>query len=127
MTREEAIKRLKEARNTIQPFRYVDEAIDYAIKALKQEPCDDAVSRQALLDEFKDGTEGYDWAKWTRIDIIDAIEALPPVVPKREHGEWIINEEDESVKCPSCGGEFYTWGISTERIKKCPNCGAEMR
>lgn len=38
MTREEAIKRLKEARNTIQPFRYVDEAIDYAIKALEQEP-----------------------------------------------------------------------------------------
>lgn len=45
MTREEAIKRLKEARNTIQPFRYVDEAIDYVIKALEQEPCDDCVSR----------------------------------------------------------------------------------
>lgn len=38
MTNEEAIKRLKEARSTIQPFRYVDEAIDYAIKALEQQP-----------------------------------------------------------------------------------------
>lgn len=38
MTREEAVKRLKEARSTIQPFRYVDEAIDYAVKALEQEP-----------------------------------------------------------------------------------------
>ena len=37
MTREEAIKRLKDAKSTIQPFRYVDEAIDYAIKALEQE------------------------------------------------------------------------------------------
>lgn len=36
MTQQEAIKRLKEVRNTIQPFLYVDEAIDYAIKALKQ-------------------------------------------------------------------------------------------
>ena len=35
MTNEEAIKRLKEARTTIQPFRYVDEAIDYAIQALE--------------------------------------------------------------------------------------------
>lgn len=39
MTREEAINRLKEARSTIQPFRYVDEAIDYAIQALEQETC----------------------------------------------------------------------------------------
>ena len=36
MTRDEAIKRLKEARTTIQPYQYVDEAIDYAIKALEQ-------------------------------------------------------------------------------------------
>ncbi len=36
--REEAIKRLKEARTTIQPFRYVDEVIDYAVKALEQNP-----------------------------------------------------------------------------------------
>ena len=34
----EAIKRLKEARNTIQPFRYVDEAIDYVVKVLEQNP-----------------------------------------------------------------------------------------
>ena len=38
MTNEEAIKRLKEARTTIQPYRYVDEAIDYAIKLLEQQP-----------------------------------------------------------------------------------------
>lgn len=36
MDRKEAIKRLKEARNTIQPFRYVDEAIDYVVKVLEQ-------------------------------------------------------------------------------------------
>lgn len=36
MTNEEAMKRLKEARYSMQPFLYVDEAIDYAIKKLEQ-------------------------------------------------------------------------------------------
>ena len=74
MTKEEAIKRLKEAKGTIQPFQYVNEAIDYAIKALEskadtwsikevadalekhglireQEPCEDAISRKAVLEK----------------------------------------------------------------------------
>ena len=46
MTREEAIKRLKETRTTIQPYRYVDEALDMAIKELEQEPCIDAIKSE---------------------------------------------------------------------------------
>lgn len=38
MTNEEAIKRLKEVRGTVQPFIYVNEALDYAIKVLEQKP-----------------------------------------------------------------------------------------
>ena len=55
MTNEEVIKRLKEARNTIQPFLYVDEAIDYAIKVLEQQPSEDCISRKSvdtLVDEL---------------------------------------------------------------------------
>ena len=37
ITREEAIKRLEEARFTIQPYFYMNEAIDMAIEALRQE------------------------------------------------------------------------------------------
>lgn len=36
MTREEAIKRLKEARFTVQPYLYMNEAFDVAIEALSQ-------------------------------------------------------------------------------------------
>lgn len=43
MTRGEAIKRLKEAKGTIQPFLYIDEAIDYAIKALEQKQKEDEI------------------------------------------------------------------------------------
>ena len=38
MTREEAIKRLKEARFSIQPYQYINEVLDMAIKVLEQEP-----------------------------------------------------------------------------------------
>lgn len=38
MTKEECIKRLKEARYTIQPYYYINEAIDYAIKELQNPP-----------------------------------------------------------------------------------------
>lgn len=55
MMNEEAIKRLKEARNTMQPFQYVNEAIDYAIKVLEQQPNEDCINRHAvneLVDEL---------------------------------------------------------------------------
>ena len=38
LTKEECIKRLKEARSTIQPYYYINEAIDYAIKELQNPP-----------------------------------------------------------------------------------------
>ena len=38
LTKEECIKRLKEARYTIQPYYYINEAIDYAIKELQNPP-----------------------------------------------------------------------------------------
>ena len=54
MTREEAIEILYERKNTME---YVtdndDPAFDMAIEALAQEPCEDAISRQATLAEFK--------------------------------------------------------------------------
>ena len=37
MTREEAIKRLKEARFTVQPYLYMNEAFDVAIEALEKQ------------------------------------------------------------------------------------------
>lgn len=38
LTKEECIRRLKEARSTIQPYCYVNEALDYAIKKLQNPP-----------------------------------------------------------------------------------------
>ena len=57
MTREEAIEYLKRADTTVgkKTKTRTAEALDMAIKALEQEPCEDAISRQAvntLVDEL---------------------------------------------------------------------------
>ena len=49
MTREEAIKELKKVNTLDMPVRLC-EAYYMSIEALEQEPCEDAISRQAMLD-----------------------------------------------------------------------------
>lgn len=52
LTKEECIKRLKEARSTIQTFCYINEAIDYAIKELQNPPL--------KFEELKEGSWVWD-------------------------------------------------------------------
>jgi hypothetical protein len=94
ITKEEAIKRLKEARNTIQPFLYVDEAIDYAIKALEQQPSKDCISRQTvneLVDELARAISDERCCITTRgrgtATIMQDILNLPSVTPQQTR--WI--------------------------------------
>ena len=46
ITKEEAIKRLKEAKSTIQPYLYVDKAIDYAVEFMEQESALDKIEEE---------------------------------------------------------------------------------
>jgi hypothetical protein len=105
MTREEAIKELKIIRED-----YWDEyndsmpALDMAIKALEQEPCEDCISRDSAIKamdydiksfEFKSGVSRYmdDIAKLlnTIYEIqVNNIKALPSVIPQEtKTGHWI--------------------------------------
>ena len=184
MTREEAIKGLKslvEVRRKycdMQTMKDEIECLDMAIKALEQEPCDDAINRQAVLAAMQknhrsggrdidgDYIEGnyreclYDdiislpsvtsgstscddaisrqmvldkavyteteegWSGRT-VDVKD-IEALPPVAPQQKIGKWIIVDDCEHfiAKCSECGR------IEDSRmINKYPycHCGAKMQ
>lgn len=65
------------------------EAINEAIKALKREPCTDAVSREAVMkslcelgygDEENGAEAEYMSALW---DTADKVKALPPVTPEK--------------------------------------------
>lgn len=123
MTREEAIAIFK-------GFKFLPremKAVEMAIKALEQEPCENAVSRQAVLNE-KYLIELEDGQSFYCINPED-VEALPPVTPTRKHGEWEKEVFDLGVKipvrvayqCSECGNYFDS------EFNFCPHCGADMR
>lgn len=112
MTREEANHYLKSS-------GFSDEQIDTIAKAYT-EPCEDAISRQAVLDALE-------W-KWAGKAAIDAIKELPPVTPQPKIGHWIVDEDCEGKTrrcvCDRCGysTDKYTW----KNPNFCAECGAKM-
>ena len=92
------------------------EAHKMAIKALEQEPCEDAISRQAVLDLVN--------ADWKYEGLEEPINSLPPVNPQKpKTGHWIPSHIPESIldECSECG---FSCGAFT--FNYCPNCGAKM-
>lgn len=119
MTNQEAKKKLY-----MEWQKFLEDNIDYAgisdayktaFKALDQEPCEDAISRQAVLDCFTA-------TKLKKFDFIlharEEIKKLPPVTPQPKMGKWIkrpngfkcskclINHKSHSIYCPSCGARM---------------------
>lgn len=85
MTREEAIA---DIRDNIKPV-VGGKSLDIAIKALEQEPCEDDISRQAVLEMAYDMSEidGEHFTEpWMVIDVED-IQKLPSVNPQEP--KWI--------------------------------------
>lgn len=54
MTKKEAIKNIKEHCYFASLIPQAKEALDVAIKALEQDPCEDAISRQTVIDAIED-------------------------------------------------------------------------
>ena len=95
-------------------FKKLQAENDDLRKRLEQEPCDDAVSRQAVIKAITN-TSGI------RGDALNALYALPPVTQKS--GKW-----DRSCTCSVCG----KWRILESeknggKYKFCPNCGSAMK
>lgn len=97
--------------------------------------CDDCVSRQAVL-KINENHHGK-MPNHINFEIWNEIKALPPVLPKREQGEWILNDNQGiqavgylTYHCSKCGREIsskYHGKISLlEEYPYC-HCGAEMR
>lgn len=115
--------------------------IDYAIKALEQEPCEDCISRQATIDKILKWSEKYDDAD-IRMGFHHALVVLydmPPVESTKPEGHWIIKEGRNEgydiagikswyikIMCDKCG--FITTAIEghTGQYYFCPNCGIKM-
>ena len=89
-----------------------------AIKALEQEPCDDAISKQAVVDYLcthcPDNAECFE-----DCDDIKNIKSLPLVKPQPKIGKWKREEFPNFTGwfCDKCGrGWRY-------KFNYCPNCG----
>lgn len=100
------------------------QAYKLAIKALEQEPCTDAISRQAAIDAIWDGVN---MDIYTR-EVKECLEALPSVTPAEKVGQWkriSMDKYSEHAKywyrCDRCGED------NLGNTNYCPNCGAKMQ
>ena len=108
------------------------------IKPLKREiePCEDAVSRQALIDKATSWDAHFTDSE-KAVSLAD-IMSLPSVTPKPKMGEWI--KEHHTIRCNNCNTIVFTSCDYNDReeyrnmviddyieqYKYCPECGARM-
>ena len=109
-----------------------EEALYEAIKALEQEPCEDAISREdalmALTGEWTDSTELI-------YRFIRQIRTLPSVDPQPKTGHWINWKEagnyipsETRFECSVCHDAAQTLCNGFDLLSSyCPNCGAKMQ
>ncbi len=131
MDRKEVIKRLKEARSTIQPFRYVDEAIDYVVKTWDQDQCDACVNREAVHRQIINWVKSDDYGK-SLLDLHKRIDTLPIITSKPKEGRWIKEKslhgwDGKSYQCSVCGRSIHI-DPEVEDLSDYPycHCGAIM-
>jgi rubrerythrin len=93
---------------------------DRILKALEQEPCEDAISRQAVLIELDKYLSGVSFDE-KGIDVV--IKELPPVSPQPKMGRWSHDGSHWKNRfiCSECGYKLFD-----EPTSYCPNCGAKM-
>ena len=151
MTREEAKAWLEHHFDPMPDGTKQSEAVSLAIKALEQEPCEDAISRHEVLDLLEDTNNGW---------IINEVLQLPSVNPqetvtefadrcrecgakygkllrqKSKTGHWILNDNQGvqavgylTYHCSECGREIsskYHGKISLLKEYPYCHCGARM-
>jgi len=144
MTREKAIG------NLIHAIRWNDmpkkEALDMAIKALEQEPCEDAIRRadaEALFRNARSKLNPSDYKTADEFNTRDLmllnaeqfIHLLPPVRPQEpKTGHWIedtngtYTDNHDTWECSECGhAQILLEGTPKDNdYNYCPNCGAKM-
>ena len=159
MTREEAISIMNVIVHMLEP-QYdtdrIEDAVAMAIEALEQltsyeqtinkltkaiseqEPCDDAISRQAIQDYIAKYLSQYLYNDVREaIEVIDEyIGELPSVKPQEpKTGHWIeaaeYSDGNHKIECSECKSHIFDRGHANSfnvknKYKYCPNCGCRM-
>jgi len=103
---------------------------DDILELLEQEPCEDCISRQAVLDcqHFIYDETGEELEVICAENVLN----LPSVTPQPKMGRWVDTESDEFehhhvYQCSNCKQyELIEYPEYVSRFKYCPNCGAKM-
>lgn len=132
MTKEEVVKMLKSKMDGHTDTSYEwAETVRMAIKALEQEPCEDAISRQAVIDTIDK------WVKSMHVlialpanevtPLFESVHELPSVTPQPKMGKWSFTKHygRDYYVCSFCGMERMDDHSSGWNY--CPNCGAKMQ
>lgn len=104
-----------------------DELMEKVIKALEAQPCEDAISRQAVKEAIMDCETFYEDRMDTFIEDTTVLEVkidnLPSATPTRPHGKWIWYEVNgvDYCKCDRCNN-----GAWEMEFDFCSYCGADM-
>ena len=87
-----------------------------------QGPCDDAISRQEVLNCFKKWEPYLKGDSWS-YSFGKELSELPPVTPAEKVGQWIDG------KCNRCGTHAPFWAMASTYYcsEYCPKCGTKMQ
>ena len=99
-----------------------------------QEACTDAISRQALLDDFgfsektrKWGGDHSGYNTMMLYEIQDVIESAPSVnLQEPKTGHWIDDNDGFGTKCSECGKWYSHSYLTRQEVIYCCRCGAKM-
>lgn len=91
------------------------------LRQLKEQVlCNDAISRQAVLEKAKD------YGGQTYLIPVNSVKTLPPVIPQTKTGHWIRVDKNK-LKCSECGVIHLIAQYPLGKIDWCPNCGTKMQ
>lgn len=108
------------------------DCVRLAINALEQEPCDDAVSRQAAIEAIEDDNRNEHYSCFATNNDAECfkqiIRELPSVTAQQKMGHWIEERNDygeiQGWHCSEC---YEDTGFTTNcKWDFCPSCGAKM-
>ena len=101
-------------------FAKVQNAVHH-IETLSPKPCEDAISRQAVLDLVVANHTGLNVVMYS--PLYKDIKQLSSVTPKPKTGHWIRMKAYEKWGCSECNKVFR---FTFKEHYYCPNCGAKM-
>lgn len=121
---------LMDDKEIIKAYGYVIRMLELPSVTPKPTECEDAISREAVVDRIK-REEKIFYTPIGMNSIIKSIEQLPSVTPSRRYGAWIWSDEIGRYVCDKCG---QSDGKDKEMVESgeyplsnyCNNCGAKM-